>query len=362
MIERATGHPGQTLGSASFIERIGLISDLGKFRLRAVINAPTTWAREREAWRLGGLKSGELINRLAGQWVLVLQTGSFDGGYKGRACTMIEHNRRRALADLVGLDAWKGALDKQGRFNLHVDVAFGVSRVGGGVEERARFRICLKRAEVVVIVPPTEPATVDKATVERDSGGLSVKTQESYVTRTQAAASARANVTVGAKGGVDAGISAAVNSGADVSATSSATLSRNGTALVSGQSQTFDGNYRWVITPAIDGAMLDGHPWDAKQKPRMKVRDDRSDRARHLEPTIRIQVRCLREDLEITDIVLKDTKRWQSLVRSPTHRNRVAAAEAVIRDRLSKAGLFHDPLDEPFSELCLAEVSVGEGA
>lgn len=274
---------------------------------------------------------------------------------------MIEHNRRRALADLVGLDAWKGALDKQGRFNLHVDVAFGVARVGGGIEERARFRISLRRAEVVVIVPTTEPATIDKATVERDTGGFSVKTQESYVTRTQAAASAGANLVAGAKG-VEARVSAAVKAGADASATSSAILSRSGTALISGQSQTVDGNYRWIITSAIDGAMLDGHPWDAKQKPRMKIRDDRVDRSRHLEPTVRIQIRCLREDLEITDIVLKDAKRWQSLVQSPTHRNRVAAAEAVIRDRLSKAGLFHDPLDEPFSELCLAEVSVGEGA
>jgi hypothetical protein len=92
----------------------------------------------------------------------------------------------------------------------------------------------------------------------------------------------------------------------------------------------------------------------------MKIRDDRKDRDRHIEPTVRIQVRCLREDLEIKDIVLKDAKRWERLVQSPTHRNRMAAAEAVIRDRLAKAGLFHGPLDEPYAEICLVEVSVGE--
>jgi hypothetical protein len=94
----------------------------------------------------------------------------------------------------------------------------------------------------------------------------------------------------------------------------------------------------------------------------MKVKDTRKDRARGIEPTVRIQVRCLREDLEISNIVLKDSRAWERLIRSPTHRNRVAAAEAVIRDRLMKAGLIHGALDEPFAEMCLAEVSVGEDA
>ncbi|WP_156402148.1 hypothetical protein [Caulobacter sp. Root1472] len=43
-----------------------------------------------------------------------------------------------------------------------------------------------------------------------------------------------------------------------------------------------------------------------------------------------------------------------------THRNRVVAAEAVIRDRLLKAGLVYGALDEPYAQMCLAEVVVGD--
>ncbi|KQZ33802.1 hypothetical protein [Caulobacter sp. Root1472] len=273
---------------------------------------------------------------------------------------MAEHNRRRALADLVGLDAWKGAPDKQGRFTLHVDVAFGASRVGGDVEEKVRFRLSLKRAEVVVIVPETEPAAVDKASVARVNDAASrVKSTKTRTSATKIAAGGSLLAGVSAKG-PKAEAKASANASAQAARSATTTSTRQTASLMVCQGKTEDGDYRWVVTPALDGERLEGHPWDAGDAPRLKVRDTRKDREKGIEPTVRVQVRCLREDLVISDIVLKDAKLWHKLSQSPTHRNRIAAAEAVIRDRLMKAGLVHGALDEPYAEMCLAEATVGE--
>lgn len=268
-------------------------------------------------------------------------------------------NRRRALADLVSLDAWKGAIDRQGRFNLHVDVAFGQARVGGESEAKARFRLTLRRAEIVVIVPETEPAEIDRATVARETPQVKVSASEDLTSQTSVGGALELDFGLGGgKPRADIGVSAQAKTQTASSAKTKVT--RAGGALLVGQGKTGDGDYRWVITPAIEGQKLDGHPWDAVQSPRMKVRDKRKDLDKHIEPTVRIQARCLREDLVISDIVLKDTTVWNDLTQRPGHRNRMAAAEAVIRDRLAKAGLLHDDLGEPYAQLCLAEVSVGE--
>ena len=68
-------------------------------------------------------------------------------------------NRKRALADLVTIDVWHDDFGKR-RVNLHADVVFGTARVGGESESQVRFRLSVKRAEVVVIVPDFEPVSI----------------------------------------------------------------------------------------------------------------------------------------------------------------------------------------------------------
>lgn len=273
---------------------------------------------------------------------------------------MSEHNRRRALADLVSLDAWKGKPDAEGRFTLHADVAFGQARVGGGVEEKARFRLTLKRAEVVVIVPATEPAKVVKAMVMRGERA-EAKVKESDTRTSARQLSANAGVRVGLKqDGADVGVSAGAAAKGSSDRRTSTSVTRSSGPIDIVQSKTFEGDYRWIVTPVIEGEVLDGHPWDAVKKPRLTLRDTRKDRTKGIEPGVRVQVRCMREDLVISDIVLKDARKWNLMQQAPLHRNRVVAAEAVIRDRLATAGLFHGELGELYAEICLAEIVVGE--
>jgi hypothetical protein len=55
------------------------------------------------------------------------------------------------------------------RLDLHADIVFGKGRVGGDTESPVRFRLSLRRAEIVVVVPPLEPISIDKKSVSRDA-------------------------------------------------------------------------------------------------------------------------------------------------------------------------------------------------
>src|SRR2546423_71274 len=79
-------------------------------------------------------------------------------------------NRRRAFADVVSIDAWHPPFsDQVSRVDLHADVVFGTARIGGENESAVRFRLSVKRAEIVVVVPDSEPVGVDRSSVSRDA-------------------------------------------------------------------------------------------------------------------------------------------------------------------------------------------------
>lgn len=86
-------------------------------------------------------------------------------------------NRKRALADVVTIEPWHDDFGKP-RVNLHADVVFGTARLGGEAESPVRFRLSVKRAEVTVIVPESEPVSVDKLSVSRDSPELHGRLKE----------------------------------------------------------------------------------------------------------------------------------------------------------------------------------------
>lgn len=67
-------------------------------------------------------------------------------------------NRKRAFADVVSIDAWHDSFSEAyASVDLHADVVFGTARVGGECDSPIRFRLSVKRAEVVIVIPNTEP-------------------------------------------------------------------------------------------------------------------------------------------------------------------------------------------------------------
>jgi hypothetical protein len=129
------------------------------------------------------------------------------------------------------------------------------------------------------------------------------------------------------------------------------------------QSQSEEGYYRWIVEPGgadepeANGGRLKGHPWDARKNPRLKLRDDRTDRSKGIAPAVRVEVRCRREDLAIEDIHLKDSTLWERLKKRPGSRNRMIAAEAYIREKLTAEGLEVRNIHDHFGILTIASVT-----
>lgn len=271
---------------------------------------------------------------------------------KGEDRDMNQDNRKRALAEVVAVDAWhQGFTQKVDRVDLHVDVAFMSGRVGGEPGDDVRFRLRLKRAEVVVIVPPTEPAKIDKASVSRDTPQIAAKATEKRLLKTQISAGAKGKAKVN-QAGPGGGLDLTFDASSSRSKETAITITQALQAMSVTQTETADGAYSWIVEPAVNETLA-GKPWDASKAPRLKVIDKRPDRTKGIEPNIRIEVRCRREDLEITDIALKNQTVWAGFAKDPLGRNKVAAAEALIRTKLFQAGLMAGDLDDPFAQMTL---------
>jgi hypothetical protein len=268
-------------------------------------------------------------------------------------------NRKRAFADVVSIDVWHDAFDrKHPKVDLHADVAFSTARVGGEPESPIRFRLSLRRAEVVVVIPDTEPASVDRKSVARDSPKIRGHRTETF--EKKATTSAKGRVSGSASNiGIAASASAEASAQADQSGTQRLEVSAPVQLMNVIQSQTGNGDYRWLVTPGMPGIgeILEGRPWDAATQPRLKIVDQRKDRSTGLPPVVRLQVECRREDLVIEDLHIKDESVWENVKSRLGFKNRLAAAESYIRDRLREEGLEVKNIEDAFGRLILGSVT-----
>jgi hypothetical protein len=169
-------------------------------------------------------------------------------------------NRQRAFAELVSIDAWHEPFSETCRsVSLHVDATFATARVGGEIESPIRFKLSIKRAEVVVIVPETEPLRVDANSVSRDTRKVDGKKTSMEYTET-------ATETM-AKGGASFDfVKPAGSAGAEASRkgakkkTVSKVSEEKLLLMCVEQRLTPEGNYFWIVSPEAD-TILHGKPW-----------------------------------------------------------------------------------------------------
>ena len=121
------------------------------------------------------------------------------------------------------------------------------------------------------------------------------------------------------------------------------------------QSMTTDDEYRWVIETQT-AAGLEGSPWEADAEPRLTLIDNNAGKPRRIEPSVRIEVRCRREDLLISDIEITDKSLLKDLPEHKTSRRNEVAAECYIRDELLRHGLGGGDLSNRFAEITLLSV------
>jgi hypothetical protein len=268
-----------------------------------------------------------------------------------------DDNRLKALAEVVSIDAWHDELSPDNcKVDLYADVVFSTGRLGGEAASQVRFRLSVKRAELVLIIPELEPFKVEKPSVARLDQGMKLKHSVSQATSVKESLSGGMKIGAGTKG---------ATASANVGAEAKRERKRNETLVGSREVASIKATYRlhnadnsscWTFEPGI-GPILEGRPWDPSSTPLLKLVDTRQDRSNSIPPTARFEIRCRREDFEITDIHLKDeTFMWRR-----GKKIRMKAAEAYIRNQLAEAGLTAGDLKEPFAIIKLGQIVVSNG-
>ncbi len=288
-------------------------------------------------------------------------------GFSGKhthACpwsTLLARDRNivRSLAEVVSVDGWFDVIEEDDRrFTLHVDAVFSAGRFGGEDESPVRFRLRLRRAEIVVIISENSVLRVDKSSVDRTAAG-GITRKVSVETSTEAAMEADAGATV--KTGFFAGVKGRI---AARRTRKERSEQEETVRVIQTQSAlTGDGHYCWRLSP-FGRDWLNGPVWNPREEPRFTVIDRRSghqksrDKDRAFSPQASIEIRCKREDIEIRDIAVKDKKANADLHGRRNQAVRIAAAEGHIREMLLREGLAVGDLNEAFAEFVLADLLV----
>lgn len=263
---------------------------------------------------------------------------------------MNRQNRKRGLADVVGVEAWhRPFTGKTREAPLHIDVVFQTGRFGADPSAPVRFTLSVKRAEVVVIRPESEPVRVQTHSVVRDAPNVRGKAVKRAALSLKGKAKGRLKLS---PNGVAAGVD--VGGGVAKSVDETTETVTEFKAIQALHMRDADEYHRWILTPAPN-ATLQGRPWDSDE-PRLTLEDTRKNRDKGLEPTVHVAVRCLRDDLEITNLAMKNETTWEMMKNLPGFRNRVAAAEALIRTELFEEGLIRADADlsDGYLEMTLA--------
>lgn len=266
------------------------------------------------------------------------------------------HNRKRILSEVVSLEAWQQPTEINSQLSLHADVVFKEGRIGGEESSKLRFKLQVKRAELIIVVPENEPVSVVRSSVSRDTiKVVGVKNSKSKSSRSSVLKSSvkagLSNLKVNGFAGIDFSVAADANNEETIEHQQSLS------SITVEQSLTHDGQYKWELSHAI-GSALRGRPWDCVSNPRLTLIDKRKDPSKGIPPIVNIKIRCLREDLLISEIAVKDEAKWKKIVSGAGFKNKHLAAEAYIRNMLAKEGLDSGDISDPFCSINLAYITV----
>ncbi|KAB7643624.1 hypothetical protein [Polymorphobacter fuscus] len=263
-------------------------------------------------------------------------------------------NQRRIFDSVVSVDAWHTSFDNASQVAaVHVDVSFLRGKLGDEPESPVRFEVSLSKAEVVFIIPAGEPLSVIQTSVRREQPLTVQKTlitskDRSMMVKGNAGLNidaANTNIELSSSGGY----SNATNSQEQTQVT------QNTGGIAWAQSKLPTGEYVWQLAPANSKALL-GKAWDSVLEPLLKIKN-MSKVENVIESVARIEVRCRREDLVISNFVIKDQGVVQN-IKNKMLNNKIAAAEAYIRNSLSDRNLDVRNFSDPYGSITLADLFI----
>ena len=272
----------------------------------------------------------------------------------------VSDNTHRSLKRLVVVDAvFRRSKENASRYTLHADVIFNEERLGGGGEATIIFSIAVHRCEVVFI-KPTLDFRVDRNSVRRQKPmgpqeiTRSKQREHSITGRLKLALSPRPTGDVG--GGYEGSQKTAED-----------TKSAHTKSIFNEQLfRSNDGHDAWRVDgKELKDGRLDGPVFDFETEPRLTLIDLRneaqrlSDEKNEMHPLARIEVRCLRDDIDVFGIKFKDEEQQGLFSNRPGQKERMQIARGVIREALMEEGLsVGSLLDDPYAEMTICDVTI----
>lgn len=261
-------------------------------------------------------------------------------------------NTLRTLAGSIAVDGWIGEFGDDGKASVYVDVVFREGVFGDDASALIRFKIKLKRAEVILRPVDGSPIKVEKQSVARTYSKVSgKKTSKKQKT---AKRSLFGGLALDSSKGISA--KAGANAEKGISEQEDLELSEEITSFLCQHFIESDGVYGWELG-AGDGAenYLEGAPWDVTEEPRLRVRRDGNSDIDE-QPAMLVEIRCRREDIEIIDLEEKDPQGRQVGSAKKQRQANLVAAEQIIKEELQKAGFFAaQDMSENTSKLVIAD-------
>lgn len=271
-------------------------------------------------------------------------------------------NRIRAFTEVVSLDAWHDDFDKvDGRASVFADVVFRTARVGGEADCPIRFKLRLKRAEIHLIIPDSEPLRIDPASVARtpirDAMKRSITTEDSRQLTQRLEADAK--LALGSSKATKIAASASSKQGEQVQTKETVQVVSEELLLQVSCTISPEGNYRWDVD-SFDHTPLKGTPWDARE-PRATLIDEGGQSRNGLAPGgVRFEARCTREDMIIEEIEIKDPNLWDRLKHGAFPKTKEMVVEQYIREELIKEGLEAQNIEDKYGLVTLSAVVATE--
>ena len=266
-------------------------------------------------------------------------------------------NKRRVLAQVLSIDAWHSPITYDGKkFSVHVELSFRNGRIGGDDPDFPfTFNIALKRA--LLTLELEQPLAIDRASVARH-----IPADQAELTKILAARDeAKTNVNFTGKI-TPASLALSLSGNADQTQSQSREdqikVVQQIPRVIAQPHPIGEREYAWELSPG-HGMLLEGQPWDPVEQPRLSARYIGQGRPA-IEPALKAFVSCKLEDIEITDLKLKDQSISGILKEMAFNRVNEAAAIQQLKLTLREMELQTGSLGDIYSEMTIADVIVSE--
>lgn len=264
----------------------------------------------------------------------------------------MKNNRARVLSEVLSLDAWHDPLRVDGTTSaVYVELTFSEGRIGGNDSKIPfTFRLSLKRALLTINVE--DSLSIDRASIARSIPSAQVELSK-VLTAKQLAESSLVGKAKLSPAALHIALSGEAKRESAVSQEDQVRIVQTIPETIVTPKPNGNQSYSWDLQPSFNPT-LQNQPWHPIDAPRLRIKP--RGKLGKILPTVNVTVNCALEDIEISELKLKNDD-LNSKIRNLVHKDvNEAAAIQHLKMTLAEADLEPSELDNRFSNLLIANV------